>query len=205
MTRKMDTFPPTPLYRESYQSNKLVYSLSHHLYSTLLPKMDFYDIVFVCIGTDRSTGDALGPLVGSKLEKLYPENLTVYGTLDDPVHAINLEEKLEHISKVHRTPYIIAIDACLGESKSVGMITLAQGSLKPGAGVQKKLPEVGNLHLTGIVNVGGFMEYFVLQNTRLSIVMNMADKIASAIYYCSIQLKRRKGTLSQQSQREIPL
>jgi len=33
----------------------------------------------------------------------------------------------------------------------------------------------------GVVNVGGFMEYFVLQNTRLSLVMRMADVIAEGL------------------------
>ena len=35
--------------------------------------------------------------------------------------------------------------------------------------------------ISGIVNVGGFMEYVVLQNTRLSLVMNMANKIAQVL------------------------
>ncbi|MFY9218842.1 MAG: DUF1256 domain-containing protein, partial [Tepidanaerobacteraceae bacterium] len=52
------------------------------------------------------------------------------------------------------------------------------GSLKPGAGVNKKLPPVGNFHITGVVNVGGFMEYLVLQNTRLFTVMKMVDIIS---------------------------
>jgi putative sporulation protein YyaC len=47
--------------------------------------------------------------------------------------------------------------------------------------VNKSLPEVGNIHITGIVNVSGFMEYFVLQNTRLSLVMNMAEIISTSI------------------------
>ncbi|MDQ0659408.1 putative sporulation protein YyaC [Paenibacillus sp. W2I17] len=56
------------------------------------------------------------------------------------------------------------------------------GPLKPGAGVNKELPPVGDIHLTGIVNVGGFMEYFVLQNTRLSLVMRMSEIISSSLY-----------------------
>lgn len=183
---------PAPLYREYYHAEQAVGRLTHSLYSTLLPKANFYDIVFVCIGTDRSTGDSLGPIIGSKLKKLYPKNISVYGTLDVPVHALNLKETSEHIKRTHTFPYIIAIDACLGELKNVGMITLASGSLKPGAGVNKKLPEVGHLHITGIVNVGGFMEYFVLQNTRLSLVMKMADTIASAIFYAALQMKRER-------------
>lgn len=202
MNENNQAIPPAPLFRDSYQSDQLTERLSYALYSNLLSKVNYYDLVVVCIGTDRSTGDALGPLVGSKLQKLYPEQMNVYGTLDDPVHAINLEETLLTIKKRHRSPYIIAIDACLGDLKSVGMITFAEGSVKPGAGVKKKLPEVGDIHLTGIVNVGGFMEYFVLQNTRLSIVMKIADKIASSLYYASIQLDKRKRSLQQ---RELPL
>jgi len=139
----------------------------------------FQPIVVVCVGTDRSTGDALGPLVGSALHKR--SNIPVYGTLDEPVHAVNLAERLEEIQKQHRNPYILAIDACLGQLSSVGCIQAGDGPVKPGAGVNKELPPVGDYHVTGIVNVGGFMEYFVLQNTRLSLVVNMADVIAESI------------------------
>ena len=47
--------------------------------------------------------------------------------------------------------------------------------------MNKKLPAVGDLHIHGIVNLNGFMEFFVLQNTRLSLVMKMADVIAQSI------------------------
>lgn len=33
----------------------------------MLPETNHQPVVVVCIGTDRSTGDALGPLVGTKL------------------------------------------------------------------------------------------------------------------------------------------
>ncbi|MNN53765.1 hypothetical protein D3C81_1685430 [compost metagenome] len=46
------------------------------------------------------------------------------------------------------------------------------------------------MHITGIVNVGGFMEYLVLQNTRLSLVMNMADVIARGIHMAFLQTRR---------------
>ncbi|ASS73567.1 spore protease YyaC [Tumebacillus algifaecis] len=139
-------------------------------------------VVIVCIGTDRSTGDALGPLVGSKLSgRLQDSRAVVYGTLDTPVHAVNLKDTLHEIENSYRNPYVIAVDACLGQLASVGLVTLGDGPLKPGAGVNKVLPEVGHIHITGIVNVGGFMEYFVLQNTRLSVVMKMADCIADAL------------------------
>lgn len=139
-------------------------------------------IVFVCIGTDRSTGDALGPLVGSFLHKNRLHQNPTLGTIDEPVHAINLAETLERIKQQYHHPFIVGIDACLGKLVNVGNIQMGHGPVKPGAGVNKELPPVGDIHITGIVNVGGFMEYFVLQNTRLSLVMKMAEIISEACY-----------------------
>lgn len=141
--------------------------------------------VIICVGTDRSTGDSLGPLTGSALhEKLSGWQIPIYGTLDEPVHAANLIQVLEMVTDKHPDQTVLAIDACLGRSENVGYITVKPGPLKPGTGVNKKLPPVGDLHLVGVVNVGGFMEYFVLQNTRLSLVVRMATTIASAITQC---------------------
>lgn len=137
--------------------------------------------VVLCVGTDRSTGDSLGPLIGTQLSRNQFPNLHVLGTLEQPVHATNLNENVQLIENSFFNPFVIAIDACLGKIDSVGCITLADGPLKPGAGVHKDLPPVGEAHLTGIVNVGGFMEYMVLQNTRLSLVWKMAEKISELI------------------------
>ena len=52
-------------------------------------------VVFLCIGTDRSTGDSLGPLIGSRLEAEEISNVVVIGTLEHPVHAVNLDRTLE--------------------------------------------------------------------------------------------------------------
>ncbi len=134
-------------------------------------------IVILCIGTDRSTGDALGPLTGSRLRSLhtYPH---VFGTLDDPVHATNLADALHKITAAFVNPYIVAVDACLGRLESVGFVSVGRGPLRPGAAVNKDLPPVGDTCITGIVNVGGFMEHLVLQSTRLNLVVKMADAIA---------------------------
>lgn len=158
----------------------------------LLPKLSSKELVIVCIGTDRSTGDSLGPLIGSKLKDMKVSNFHIYGTLDAPVHAVNLEERITDIYKKHNLPFVIAIDACLGRSTSVGLISLVDGPVKPGAAVNKNLPPVGNIHITGIVNVGGFMEYMVLQNTRLHFVITMANIVADSIIQVDSILQREK-------------
>ncbi|GAB3053953.1 spore protease YyaC [Virgibacillus ainsalahensis] len=140
-----------------------------------------HEYVVVCIGTDRSTGDALGPLAGTAFSAMKPKHMTVYGTLKHPVHATNLKEYIHLIKEAHKNPYIIAIDACLGKSATIGELTASKGPVKPGAALNKSLPSIGDIHITGIVNVSGFMEYSVLQNTRLSIVMDMANKVAELL------------------------
>ncbi|GMA57328.1 putative sporulation protein YyaC [Alicyclobacillus sacchari] len=156
--------------------------LERHL-DGILDSVRSQRIVIVCVGTDRSTGDAFGPIIGSRLcHNLLIPNVDVLGTLDEPVHAVNLSATLDKIETIYsERPFIIAIDACLGKFDHVGQIAIERGPLRPGAGVKKVLPEFGDLTITGIVNVSGFMEYFVLQNTRLGIVMRMSDIVAQAL------------------------
>lgn len=171
----------------------VIHRLLYHLSSGVHRR----PLVVVCIGTDRSTGDCLGPLVGTSLARYRSSMFHLYGTLDEPVHAMNLKETLQTIYETHDDPYIIGIDACLGQSSSVGSIQVSDGPLRPGAGVHKELPPVGDIHITGIVNVGGFMEYFVLQNTRLSLVMRLSDIIANCLF-CALKEWHRSSYLAAQ-------
>lgn len=155
------------------------------------------EYIVVCIGTDRSTGDSLGPLTGTFLQEKRPRNLTIYGTVHDPVHATNLESYLEFIRDEHKNPFIIAVDACLGRNTSIGHITAQNGPVRPGAALAKSLPSVGDIHLTGIVNISGFMEYTILQSTRLSIVIDMAKQISEVLLDLDQNLKveRRRSSI----------
>lgn len=159
---------------------------------------DSGSLVFLCIGTDRSTGDCLGPLTGYKLENLTSRynNISVYGTLDKPVHAKNIEHVMAEIAAQIEKPFVIAIDACLGRLDHVGFITIGQGPIKPGSGAGKDLKPVGNMHITGIVNYGGFMDFLILQNTRLSIVMKMADIISLGIKFVIRKINREYKKVS---------
>ncbi|WP_051663212.1 spore protease YyaC [Alicyclobacillus macrosporangiidus] len=157
----------------------------------MFQRADDREIVVVCVGTDRSTGDAFGPIIGTKLQ--HSTDVTVYGTLDEPVHAVNLGATLERLQKKHgRRPFVLAVDACLGRFDHVGQIILEEGPLRPGAGVKKSLPEFGDFTLTGVVNVCGFMEYFVLQNTRLGVVMRMTDTVVEALRNSLYRLRTRQ-------------
>ncbi|MEX0974152.1 MAG: spore protease YyaC [Bacillota bacterium] len=137
-----------------------------------------HPLTVVCVGTDRSTGDSLGPLVGTMLSwGKFPG--TVLGDLESPVHAENLYDAVARLAGSHGL--VLGVDACLGTRQEVGGVMVRAGPLRPGLGVKKKLLPIGDLYIAGVVNVGGFMEYMVLQNTRLSLVMRMAQAIASGI------------------------
>ena len=171
----------TPQKVKAHIDDPLAYEKLKFRLAELFLKARNRPIVILCIGTDRSTGDALGPLTGTHLSRLNIPKLNVFGTLDNPIHAANLEEKLKSIFNELDDPYVIAVDACLGRFDSIGCINLSNRPLKPGAGVNKKLPEVGEANLVGIVNVGGFMEYMVLQNTRLNLVWRMSESMSTLI------------------------
>lgn len=139
--------------------------------------------VFVCIGSDRVTGDSLGPMIGSWLKSRYMDRIHIYGTLEIPVHALNLDEKLEQIHRLHKGQPVIAIDASLGTKEHQGYITVGLGSILPGAGVNKALTAVGDIFITGIVGTSGRFSHLSLQTARLSWIISIAEQIAGGIQY----------------------
>lgn len=145
--------------------------------------IDAPEIIIICIGSDRSTGDSLGPIVGSLLAKRKQSRFTIYGTLENPIHALNLVDQLDIIKLRHSNAFIIAIDACLGRSRSVGHINASTGALKPGLAMKKDLPEVGHLNITGMVNVISSFDFLTLHNTRLHLVIQESEIISRALAY----------------------
>lgn len=149
------------------------------------------EVVIVCIGTDRVSGDSLGPLVGTFLKEECHQ-AKIYGTLEEPVHAKNLEEVAGKVRREHPEAFVIAVDACLGRVSSIENIMLVEKPLKPGAGVHKNLPEIGDINIQGIVNMSGFVPHLLIQNTRLFTVYNMARIIAGTLAQALISHKHFK-------------
>lgn len=141
--------------------------------------------VFVCIGSDRVTGDSLGPLIGSFLKKSVKKGVPVYGTLETPIHALNLEDTCALIRRKHPGNTVIAIDASLGSPDHQGYITVGRGSILPGAGVDKELGAIGDIFITGIIGTSGELAHLTLQTTRLSTVMAVAEQITQGILEAS--------------------
>lgn len=142
---------------------------------------EYSNISVICIGTDRSTGDSYGPLTGHMLSKLSLIEFSLHGTLEKPVHALLLPEVLTGIDT--ENSLVIAVDAGLGDLQMVGSIGMGNEPVKPGSGLGKNLPSVGDISITGIVAMGGIAPFIMLQNTSLGLVYEMAEKTFFAIQY----------------------
>ena len=160
---------------------------AHLKISEFLKSYHYDKCVILCIGTDRFIGDCLGPLTGTLLSKLSLA-VPVIGSLESPIHAVNLRRTLSHIKTSYKNHSIIAIDACLGTSQSVGYIQVKEGSIQPGRGVGKRLLHVGDCSIIGVVdeavesNNYEYENYLRINNVRLGLVMKMAETITRGVY-----------------------
>lgn len=171
---------------------KIHYNTSNS-YIEISKKIEGYikdNTIIICIGTDKCIGDCLGPLVGTFLiENNFP--LPVFGTLESPIHALNIKDKLDYIYKLYPNSTIIGIDACLSEEDSIGEIHIRDYPIHPGKGVGKTLPEVGNYSIIGVVDSNDNSLIFTNRSIRLYLIMEMAKAISKAILY-SYDLSKKK-------------
>lgn len=163
-----------------YLDKKSVAYLSEALINHYFSKPEYTEIVIVCVGTNRYTWDALGPMVGSRLSERFEgnRNIQIYGTLENPVHALNLQKTIAHISKLHSKAYIIAVDACLGQFYKIGTLQLVEEPLYPGSSLDKQLPPIGHIHLKGIINNHSALNHKVMEHTSLTFVGEMSAVIS---------------------------
>lgn len=163
---------------KSHYDNPLAY---YEIANFLKDYMDENTIV-VCIGTDRCIGDCLGPMVGTLLKDNYFP-LPVFGTISEPIHALNIDKKLNEIQNIYPNGNIIGIDACLGDNESIGEIQARDYPIHPGKGVGKSLPEVGKVSIIGIVDSSESSELFTTRNIRLDLIMKLSKVITHAIVH----------------------
>lgn len=150
------------------------------------------EIAVLCIGSDKNIADSLGPLVGTMLKENnlpYP----VYGTLEAPVHALNLEMTLEEIYQELDNHLLIVLDACIGQKEEIGTVFLRQGPLHPGIAIGNVLPPVGDFHLLAVVNYQNKKKHKnFLTDTRLFTIYDMAKRTSELILEVAQAIKEKK-------------
>lgn len=147
----------------------------------------YSNIIFLCIGAQRLTGDAFGALVGTRLTNLLrnARKLNVIGTLDNTVSLCNINCVLENIRNNYTNPFIIAIDAALSITDNIGKIFVAEGGVKLGSSLNRQSITIGDMSIRGIVGKNcrnANQNLMVLKNVPLNRVVNLADIVSSGIY-----------------------
>lgn len=136
--------------------------------------------IFICIGSDLVLGDSLGPLVGTFLRNRQVKSY-VYGTLNYPITAKEVEYARTYLKQMHPSSIAIAIDAAVGNADDVGLVRIVNKGLKPGLGVDKNLGTVGETSIIGVVAGKSLQNYNLFNLTRLNLVYKMAEKIVEGI------------------------
>lgn len=138
--------------------------------------------VILCIGSDLSVGDSLGPVTGTKLkEKLTGLNCFVYGTLSKPITAHEVKYMNEFLKLTHPASPVIAVDAAVGFAGDIGLIKVARRGIKPGSGANKKLSKVGDVSVMGIIAEKSVFNYSLFSSTRLNVVYTMSEIISEGV------------------------
>lgn len=137
--------------------------------------------VILCIGSDKVSGDILGPLAGTILNSDYSIDAYIYGTLERPVHGLNIDSYLRFIRNIHKDSLIISIDAAVGHIDDIGKIKLKDNGVNAGGalGYNNKVEGIG---IVGVVaeNKGDVMSNLLFADYTM--VERLSRKIADIIY-----------------------
>lgn len=136
--------------------------------------------IIICIGSDLVLGDSLGPLVGTMLTRRNV-NAYIYGTLNSPITAKEINCAKLHVKMLHPESFIVAIDAAVGNSEDIGLIKVSDKGLKPGLGVNKNLGVIGDCSIIGVVAEKSTQNYNLFNLTRLNLIYKMAERIADGV------------------------
>ena len=135
--------------------------------------------VIICVGSDLVVGDSLGPIVGTKLNEKLQGKAFIYGTLQSPITAKEISVIQAEIKKLHPFSKILVIDAAVGSVEEIGYVKINQTGIKPGLGVNKDLPLIGDVSIIGVVS--DKKEKNLNFSTRFSLVYALIGDIVNGI------------------------
>ncbi|MDM5326589.1 spore protease YyaC [Neobacillus sp. CF12] len=137
-------------------------------------------IYVIGIGSNRISGDSLGPFVGTLLKNSFPDHLTVLGNLQSPLDATTLVPELTSFT-FNKNSFVIGIDSVFGSEEIVNSIVINDGPIVPGIGLGNILPPIGDCGIKGVVLENDPALKNSLLCTDLNLVYTMATSIAKGI------------------------
>ena len=136
------------------------------------------ELCFLCVGTDKVVGDAIGPLVGSNLKKYINKNniknINVIGNLDNPLINNNIEN-FKNTKGIK-----ILIDSAISNSYKAGEIIVEEKSNKLVSAFFNEKNINYDISIKAIVAENSFnntLNLIRLQNVSVKTVIKMSEKI----------------------------
>lgn len=137
--------------------------------------------IIICVGSDIAVGDSLGPFVGTKLIENLNNDFFVYGSLKNPITAKEVKTVSRKIKLIHPNSKIIVVDAALGKKSEIGYVKVLDRGIKPGLGVKKNLPLIGDVSIIAIVGEYSGKNYILTGKERFNLIYTMGIDIANGI------------------------
>lgn len=156
--------------------------------NNLKSKIDNKDkvIIFLCIGTNKVSGDSFGPIVGTNLQKMLKDNkkIKVLGNMNNPINALNVKENIEYINKMYIDKYIIVIDSAVSDKNLIGEVFITRNKTILGKGINNKISEIGDISIKCSVckdEYSSINNFISLQNVPKRFIKNLADMVSTGI------------------------
>lgn len=146
-------------------------------------KANYSKIAILCVGTDTIMGDAIGPIIGSKLKSLENRHIQVFGTVEDNLNFNNARDVINSIYNIFKEPYIITIDAALSNKRKVGDIVLNKGFIKIGKALNKSICFYSNININCVVgrNLDNGDNFEELKNVDKKSIGEMIEIISNGL------------------------
>lgn len=112
----------------------------------------YSDVCLVCIGSNNISGDRIGPIVGQVLSKKYEsENIHIFGNINNNINLKNAKKIYKNILDKYKKPYIICIDAALGDEKYIGENLVINGKMNIGSYDKEGIEIPSNISIKSVV------------------------------------------------------
>ena len=133
------------------EKDKLLYDLKNIIYK-YERENEFSNIVILCVGTNKIIGDLFGPIVGKKLiQSIKRKDIIIYGNTKNTVNFSNAKSILEKVFFEYRKPFIITIDAALGNENMIEKVFVTSGKIKIGDSLGRYICYNSQINIKGVV------------------------------------------------------
>lgn len=136
--------------------------------------------VYLCIGSDKLVFDSLGPMTGSMLKRCSGFKHFVYGTMSEPVTALQIETAIRFIRSFHIGAEVTVVDSAVGKNSEIGKIKCFDRGLRPALGIDREMSVVGDKSIMGIVTTKDKVKNFK-SDVKVQDIYDMAARVCELI------------------------